>query len=301
MLRRSARAFPPTMLKSLAKRMLPAPAIAFVRLCRQRGLLVAASLSWRQRALRKAFEAGNRNVPADQIEIRPGLRFKVNKEARGGFEYFAFRDAEMCDELDGFLRLSRGRKVLWDIGALHGIFSMAFCGENHGKALAFEPSPVATPVLRDNLARNSDLSIRHLCCAVGEERGKARFELFWHHACALGEGESGAPGQVIEVDVVTLDELLSKEEPPDTIKIDVEGYEFRVLKGARRVLGEFHPLVFLEIHPEVLGRWGTAIAEIYAFLEGFGYAIVDPSGSPVSAAAVARDGLVRRVVCLPPG
>jgi len=289
------------MFKSFVKRMLPAPAIAFIRLGRQRGLIVACRQGWRQRALRKVFQANNRNLPADNFEIRKGMRFNVNPEARGGFEYFAFLDAEMCEEFDSFLQLSRGRKVLWDVGALHGIFSMAFCRQNRGRALAFEPSPVATPVLADQLGRNPDLAIRHHPSAVGDQRGQAKFELFWHHACALGAGESGGPGRVIEVEVVTLDEVLAEAEPPDTIKIDVEGYEFKVLQGARRILREFRPLIFLELHPVVLARWGTPIAEIHGFLEEFGYRIVDLAGKPVAAEVIEREGLVRRVVCLPPG
>ena len=58
------------------------------------------------------------------------------------------------------------------------------------------------------------------------------------------------------------------------MKIDVEGAEFNVLKGMTRILREQPPVLFLEIHPTYLKRFGSSTRELLAFLIGFGYRIV---------------------------
>ena len=60
----------------------------------------------------------------------------------------------------------------------------------------------------------------------------------------------------ITVDLLSLDELIAagKIEPPNVIKIDVEGSEPLVLRGAKKLIAEYHPKVFLEVHSPTLAR-----------------------------------------------
>ena len=57
-------------------------------------------------------------------------------------------------------------------------------------------------------------------------------------------------GKLIEVNSVTLDDLLEKEDimVPQLIKMDIEGAEYDALKGAKHLLKEFHPTIFLSTH-----------------------------------------------------
>jgi hypothetical protein len=52
----------------------------------------------------------------------------------------------------------------------------------------------------------------------------------------------------------------------DFIKIDVEGFELDVLRGAASVLHRDQPILFLEVHPHILPRFGATVDDIQAEL-----------------------------------
>ncbi len=253
---------------------------------------------------RRAFSRANAGLPADRIEIRPGLRLSVEPAARDGFEYFCFRSLDMARELDGFLARCRGggtpRRRLLDVGALHGIFSLAFSeGRADAEALAIEPSPLAFPVLAANAGRNPAAKTRALQIAAGATERTVPMRLDWHHLEACAEGEADAPG-VLAIPVRTLDAICAGEDfVPDVIKIDVEGYELEVLRGAAHLLGQVRPDLFLEAHPASLGRLGTSMAELFELLRRFDYRVFDVRDRPVSAAAFATERAVTRFRCAP--
>jgi len=58
---------------------------------------------------------------------------------------------------------------------------------------------------------------------------------------------------------------------PDIVKIDVEGAEGHVLRGARNALLEYQPIVFVSLHPWLLPSFGDTPERIRGLLEGLGY------------------------------
>ena len=61
----------------------------------------------------------------------------------------------------------------------------------------------------------------------------------------------------------------------DTIKIDVEGYEYKVLMGAKETLKKYKPLMFLEIHQHLLKLYNADIIDVYAILKDCKYRMYD--------------------------
>jgi FkbM family methyltransferase len=57
----------------------------------------------------------------------------------------------------------------------------------------------------------------------------------------------------------------------DLIKVDVEGYELQVLQGAAQLLGRDKPVVVCELNDELLRRFGTTSAQVFAFMGSMGY------------------------------
>ncbi len=248
---------------------------------------------------RRVFRGLNRQAAAGEIVLRPGLRLAVDPRAREPFEWFCFRSPEMASELDAFLARSGDRHRFLDVGACHGLFSLAFAQDRPAAAaLAIEPSPLAWEVLESNLHRNPGARVMPVQAAVGAAPGRLTMRYSWHHLEASPEA-AGEPGAV-EIPLRTVDLLCAEAEfRPDVVKIDVEGYELAVLRGARETLGESRALLFLEIHPARIAELGGSIQELSLLLSELGYGVFDLAGTPVSPARFAAVDSVSRFLCQP--
>ena len=79
-----------------------------------------------------------------------------------------------------------------------------------------------------------------------------------------------------EVQVTTLDEFVAERgiERLDFMKIDVEGFEERVLRGGERVLRELRPHILFELQPVTLERAGSSVERLAALLISHGYRLL---------------------------
>ena len=246
----------------------------------------------------------NRVAGADEIVLRPGLRLKIDPSSRQPFEHFCFRSLEMSQEFDAFVREMGACRRFLDVGACHGIFALAFAtGRPDALALALDPSPVACRVLALNVERNGLQNVISRQVAAGGAPGRLRMRRVWHHLEAIADQEDAGAnedGEIVDVPVETLDALCAGLGfAPDLMKLDVEGYELAVLTGARAVLGEHRPRLFLEVHPERLRELGGSVEELVGLLEELGYRFLSLSGAPSSAREVARERSVSRLLCVP--
>jgi FkbM family methyltransferase len=137
---------------------------------------------------------------------------------------------------------------------------------------AFEPLPRNLEFLRRHLSLNRIDNATVIEAAVADRSGTVRFE----EDASTSKGRIAAQG-TLEVRSVALDELVARERMPrpDLLKIDIEGGEFLALQGARRILTESHPVIFLSTHS------GKVHKECLAFLESLGYRIVPIDRRPL--------------------
>ncbi len=154
--------------------------------------------------------------------------------------------------------------------------------------VAFEPIPALAAALR---VRFPQVDCREL--ALGDEPGRTEFCHFhkldgWSGLRRSPEvsDEAGDP-EMIEVTVSTLDRELP-EAAPAILKIDVEGAELGVLRGARETLARAHPLILLEHVPSAAALYGARSEEIWDLLSELGYELLALThGSPLSRDAFA--------------
>jgi FkbM family methyltransferase len=160
-----------------------------------------------------------------------------------------------------------------DVGANQGWLSVLIgraVGAD-GQVWAFEPTPPIVPALHDNLRRNPDVRARVFETALGDEQGELTINVFAGlpsaHASASTLGRSDATSYTVPV--TTLDALRSEMPAlPSLIKIDVEGAELAVLRGAQGVLEQAaEAVIVLEVNHETSAAFGYRPADILAELE----------------------------------
>ncbi len=178
---------------------------------------------------------------------------------------------ELRNEIQGFIKHSKGRTGFLDVGAYHGVFSIIFTKINEdSNVYAFEPSSKAFKVLEMNATYNDKDRIHLSRLALGDSDSEINMEFEGNHIVYAKNGQ--------KVKQNTIDHLVYNEGILfDTIKIDVEGYEYHVLKGAKRFLNESDPLIFLEIHPERLDKMGVSEKDVLTFLSSLDYQMIDAS------------------------
>lgn len=138
------------------------------------------------------------------------------------------------------------RSGLWlDIGANvgnHTIFFSRFC--NPDEVWAYEPNKATFDILRQNIAANCTRTVRAFNCAIGAKKGY----------CNFSDLVNTGINKVIKGKGDTRMETITATAKVALMKIDVEGYELNVLKGAADVIERDKPELFIETHgkPEKL-------------------------------------------------
>jgi len=163
-----------------------------------------------------------------------------------------------------------------DVGAHKGVFLREMIRvAPHGHHAAFEALPELAEALAHEFRESADHSV-----AVGEAAGTMTFmrnrstlaQSGMAGRCEIGDQDL----EPIEVPVVALDDALIH--PPTLIKIDVEGAEGYVLRGAKAILFRHRPIVWLEHGAAASRECGIEPAEIFSIFKGAGMRIFDVNG-----------------------
>ncbi len=179
-------------------------------------------------------------------------------------------------------RLIRPGMTVVDVGANIGIYTRFFSGlaAVSGRVHAFEPAPPNYKRLQENADHLANVSLNH--AAVGDHSGTIRLfvsdELnVDHRTFDSGDGRTG-----IDVPMVSLDDYFNAGQRVDLIKIDVQGYELSVLRGAKRVLKENREIkVLMEFWPYGLAKAAVAPSKVMELIDSLGFEIrttSDPNG-----------------------
>ena len=188
--------------------------------------------------------------------------------------------AEAADDRDNraiatlLRRHLRADTAVIDVGCHEGRFLEAV--RQHaprGRHLAFEPLPTFAAQLRQ---RFPDVTVHEL--ALSDTVG----EVLFHHV-VTNPGYSGirqrrldrSGERVVQVAVRTaiLDDLVEAAHPIGLLKIDVEGAELQVLRGAQRTLRRARPFLLFEHGQGGAAAYGTEPEQVFDLLDGLGYTI----------------------------
>lgn len=175
-----------------------------------------------------------------------------------------------------FSKIIKPGDVFVDIGTHVGLFSILAGNKvgKKGKVYSFEPIPENVNALKKNIALNNLQNVEIINQALSSKSGKKIFNIrqdtglsgFYEHP--LGETV-----RKISVQTTTIDEQF-KGKRVDFIKIDTEGHELQILRGAKQTLkNNPNAKLIIELNPGSLKNAGDSPEDLLQFIVGMGYEV----------------------------
>lgn len=201
----------------------------------------------RQRSFTRRLPASFDRLP---IIVSPDSQLKYLKPGATSFDK---------NLLDAAAQLVQPGDNVWDIGANVGVFTVASAAMSRtGQIVAVEADIWLANLIRatSRLPANAGFDIAVLPIAAFSTAGVATFSIAArgrasnHLSNVPGNSQTGGVRETVDVATLPLDMLLAHYAPPDVVKIDVEGAEVEVLKGASRLLEKVRPVLYCEINED---------------------------------------------------
>lgn len=241
----------------------------------------------------------NRHNRITYAKLSNGYRVKIDlgwSDAYDSLYYFRTGYEEQLTRLMRAVLEAEGGSYI-DVGANVGIFCMAVADilrRSGGRALAIEPVPANFAFLEDSIGANGlgDI-VDPVRCAVGDREGTLTLSQLAYgevvNAVPLGWGAEGTtdadilrwsePSRraegvaLLDSPMTTLDKLVADRDVKNVamLKIDVEGAELFVLRGATALLRTSRPIVYAEFHQPLMTANGTTFEAVAAFCDEVAY------------------------------
>ena len=211
-----------------------------------------------------------------------GVLFRVDPGTLLGWHVYFFGSYEpeirkviKCVLHPGSVAIDVGANVGW-----HTLLMAARVREE-GRVLAFEPNPTVRQRLCEAIELNRLAQVSVHDCALSDTSGRVRFNAPMASDPRAGTGcIAGRPGSsetdcMVEVRCETLDNVLQSTELArvDFIKIDVEGWEWNVLRGASATLQRYRPHIVFEYDANYVERGGGSMDGLAEFFASRGYSL----------------------------
>jgi len=190
-------------------------------------------------------------------------------------------------------KIIKAGDVVFDIGANIGAHTLQFADlvGNSGIVVAFEPTDYAFMKLKDNVVLNPRLSsqiiLNQMMLVDSDVKKESMPELYSSWPLIPSNNvhpeHLGRKMKTSNARSTTLDTYMRKKKTTkvNLIKIDVDGYEYHVLKGAMSTIKKYKPLIIMELCPYVLNETGHDVDEIIEIFKELEYKISDMSSGKV--------------------
>ena len=192
--------------------------------------------------------------------------------------WFLGRYCELAPQLLMNRCLRAGDRAV-DVGANLGMLTLhaaARVGPG-GCVDAFEPNPTCAARIDAALAENAITQVRLHRMGLSDARATLTLNILLNHTgmgtlAPLPPSDQNRVTDSVQVPVEVGDTILMTDHRPITlIKVDVEGFETRVLRGLTQTLQRWRPVVMTEVIPEWLERAGSSVAELVDWMTAAGY------------------------------
>jgi FkbM family methyltransferase len=197
-----------------------------------------------------------------------GLKFYAKKGDAGIVSNIYIKLADYEDSMFVMHHLDENGLFV-DIGANVGHFTLLASGASKAKTIAIEPIPNTYKKLLKNVVLNKlEDKVTCLNIGLGEEKGELKFTKGFDVMNRVALENENVP--TISIPIQKLDEVL-KDKEPTFLKIDVEGFEYFVLKGATETLQkESLKYILLEFNNSG-DKFGISDQKVFDFVTSFGF------------------------------
>lgn len=180
--------------------------------------------------------------------------------------------------------LPKRQFTLVDVGAQVGLYTLLATHIPEMTVHAFEPCASARECLQENIDLNRIEDRVHVHpVALSDRKGSAELKVSRENQglSTLGQPKrfAMADSDIVKVATETIDGIFFEHGVPvDVIKIDTEGWELRVLKGAKKTIQKWHPVIQIEDCEVNRQQCGVKREDIVKFLKALGYSLANKTG-----------------------
>jgi FkbM family methyltransferase len=208
--------------------------------------------------------------------VRSGIRFRTDiSDWLGYCAYFNVKN----DPYDSLFGLVVKDMTILDVGSNIGFtaLNMASLTGRNGMVYAFEPDGHNYTFLKCNIGLNKELPIESFQLGAGNINEKRK--LIVHNSGNRGENKIttlSASDDFAVIEIIKLDDFIETKKilRVDLIKIDTEGFELNVLKGAENTFSIHSPILFIEVDDANLKEQNSSAKELIMYVVKLGYQIV---------------------------
>ena len=212
--------------------------------------------------------------PAVSFRTKHGFLLQGNLRNPEHQRMYFYGEHDERYEINNIVKILRAGDCCWDIGANIGFYTCLFATlvTDAGRVIAFEPVSATSEFLDKNVRLNGLRNVTLKQLALGDVPGRQRIFLDRPDK-AQGtvslKTAAGAHSETIEID--TIDRLAASLPLPDFIKIDVEGFQMKVLVGGEQFFSSHGPMIMAELRDHDR----TLMNDSQVFLRAHGYLIYE--------------------------
>lgn len=217
--------------------------------------------------------------------IGPYGPFKL--DAQFAFSNFSHWGQGHNDGFHACIEACRGKRCVLDVGAHIGLVVLPASSvlAPGGRVVAFEPAAANRELLDIHVRLNGFEGVVQIEAALVGADDRDDVQLFeMNGVTGMNSIVPGAMDDTYRPVIrrqVTLDSYCQRNRlSPEVIKIDVEGAELGVLRGARGTIARCRPKIFLSVHPRQIALLGEDVEDLRALIEDMHYDACNADGSP---------------------
>lgn len=217
-------------------------------------------------------------IYGDKVKVKIGGKYEFFLDSRFAFSNYENWGGKHNIGFEKLLEVSKNKSIVLDIGGHIGLTALPLSRviKKNGKVYVFEPSNINRFYLNKHLKLNNIHNVFVYDYLVGDKKidNVEFYEM---------KDVSGTQS-IINIKTefkktykqqITLDDFCFKNNiKPEVIKIDIEGAEYLALRGAKKIINMYKPIIILSLHPKHLKMMGEDITYIFKFIQEVNYDIL---------------------------